>query len=65
MNATRIQCLVFSCAALAVTGAAITMRRVDPQLELIVVAALVVVLGVCRTARWTRFSPGNSTPSMA
>lgn len=56
MSATRIQGLVFSCAALAVTGAAITMRRVDPQLELIVVAALVVVLGVPHGALDTIFA---------
>ena len=56
MNATRIQGLVFSCAALAVTVAAITMRRVDPQLELIVVAALVVVLGVPHGALDTIFA---------
>jgi Brp/Blh family beta-carotene 15,15'-monooxygenase len=56
MNATRIQGLVFSGVALFVAVAAVAAGRFDSRIELIVVAALVVVLGVPHGALDTIFA---------
>jgi Brp/Blh family beta-carotene 15,15'-monooxygenase len=74
MNAERRQGLIFGCVACLATAAAGALGRCPPQLELIVLAALILVLGVphgamdtlfaqrlygLRTAwDWTRFTAG-------
>ena len=74
MNAERRQGLIFGCVACLATAAAGALGRCPPQLELIVLAALILVLGVphgamdtlfaqrlygLRTAwDWTRFTVG-------
>jgi Brp/Blh family beta-carotene 15,15'-monooxygenase len=74
VNAERRQGLIFGCVACLATAAAGALGRCPPQLELIVLAALILVLGVphgamdtlfaqrlygLRTAwDWTRFTAG-------
>ena len=56
MNAQRLQGLVFSFSALGVAFAATTLGRFSPQSELIVLAALIVVLGIPHGAMDTIFA---------
>jgi Brp/Blh family beta-carotene 15,15'-monooxygenase len=56
MNATTIQGVVFSVAAVALAILSASLSRFDPQTELIVVAALIVVLGVPHGALDTIFA---------
>ena len=56
MSALRIQGLAFSVGAIVLAIVAITAARFDPQVELIVVAALIVLLGVPHGALDTIFA---------
>ena len=56
MNPLRIQGLAFSVGAIVLAIVAITAARFDPQVELIVVAALIVLLGVPHGALDTIFA---------
>lgn len=56
MNAQRIQGLAFSIGAIVLAVVAVTAARFDPQVELIVVATLIVLLGVPHGALDTIFA---------
>ncbi|MEY4813162.1 MAG: hypothetical protein RLZZ162_235 [Verrucomicrobiota bacterium] len=56
MNALRVQGIVFSAGALLVALGTLALGRLSPQLELIVVAVLIVVLGVPHGALDTIFA---------
>ena len=56
MNAERRQGLIFACVALLAAAAAGMFGRCPPQLELIVLAALILVLGVPHGAMDTLFA---------
>ncbi len=56
MNAERRQGLIFGCVACLATAAAGALGRCPPQLELIVLAALILVLGVPHGAMDTLFA---------
>jgi Brp/Blh family beta-carotene 15,15'-monooxygenase len=56
MNALRVQGLVFSAGALLVALGTLALGRLSPQLELIVVAVLILVLGVPHGALDTIFA---------
>ncbi len=56
MNALRIQGLAFSVGAIVLAIVAVTAARFDPQVELIVVATLVLLLGVPHGALDTVFA---------
>lgn len=56
MNALRIQGLAFSIGAIVLAVVAVSAGRFDPQVELIVVAALIVLLGVPHGALDTIFA---------
>jgi Brp/Blh family beta-carotene 15,15'-monooxygenase len=56
MNAERRQGLIFACAAVLTAAAAGTLGRCPPQLELIVLASLILVLGVPHGAMDTLFA---------
>lgn len=56
MNALRIQGLAFSVGAIVLAAVAVTAARFDPQVELIVVATLIVLLGVPHGALDTIFA---------
>jgi len=56
MNALRIQGLAFSIGAIVLAIVAVTAARFDPQVELIVVATLIVLLGVPHGALDTIFA---------
>lgn len=56
MNVERRQGLVFGCAACLATAASGALGRFPPQLELIVLAALILVLGVPHGAMDTLFA---------
>lgn len=56
MNAQRIQGLAFSIGAIVMAVVAVTAARFDPQVELIVVATLIVLLGVPHGALDTIFA---------
>ena len=57
MNALRVQGIVFSAGALLVALGTLALGRLSPQLELIVVAVLILVLGVPHGALDTIFAP--------
>ncbi len=56
MNALRIQGLAFSIGAIVLAAVAVSAARFDPQVELIVVATLIVLLGVPHGALDTIFA---------
>ena len=56
MNALRVQGIVFSAGALLVALGTLALGRLSPQLELIVVAVLILVLGVPHGALDTIFA---------
>ena len=56
MNALRIQGIVFSVVAILLTAATIAIKRLDEQMELIVLAVLIVLLGVPHGALDTIFA---------
>ncbi len=56
MNAERRQGLIFACFACVAAAAAGTLGRFPPQLELIILAALILVLGVPHGAMDTLFA---------
>ncbi len=56
MNAQRIHGLAFSVGAIVLAVVAVTAARFDPQIELIVVATLIVLLGVPHGALDTIFA---------
>ena len=56
MNALRIQGLAFSVSAIVLAIVAVAAARLDPQVELIVVATLIVLLGVPHGALDTIFA---------
>ena len=56
MNALRVQGIVFSAGALLVALGTLALGRLSPQLELIVVAVLIMVLGVPHGALDTIFA---------
>jgi Brp/Blh family beta-carotene 15,15'-monooxygenase len=56
MNALRIQGLAFSVGAIVLAIVAVAAARLDPQVELIVVATLIVLLGVPHGALDTIFA---------
>jgi len=56
MSALRIQGLAFSVGAIVLAIVAVTAARFDPQVELIVVAALIILLGVPHGALDTIFA---------